>query len=862
MIARLIFSLMAVLAVVGCSSAPATDEAADRANSTMPVAKRAPTVESEAPPGQFPRTVPVGEGAVVVHAPQISSWRDFEVIEGIAALETVPPDDRPKRFAVMTFRATTEIDLEARMIELTDLEVLSIFENGEEIDVSTRTLFAEALPEARSVPLDLAISYLAEGALPGSDVGFSVDPPTIFVSQRSAVLVLFHGEPVLVPVEESGLQFVANTNWPVFHDPDAERWYLRNDDTWLQAGMVEGPWQWAGELPEGILNLPDEDDWRSTREAAAAWGPAPTFPGPEVFVATEPAELILLVGEPELEAVPGTELEYVTNTESPLFRHEGRWYYLVSGRWFAADRLTGDWTFAAALPEDFSAFPEDHVRAAVRVAVPGTPEATMAAIEAQLPRKTEVPNDTTLPIEVTYFGEPDFQPIEGAEVERAVNSPYQVILISDTYYLCYSGIWFRADAPVGPWTLATKVPTEVYDIPPSSPAYAVTDVKVYGSSSSTTTYGHSSGYDSNVYVYYGVPVYGTGWYYAPYYNSYYAPYYGYPVYYHHPYSYGTGSAYNPSTGAYASVSRAYGPYGGYGYASGYNPETGRYGRAEAYYDYDEWYAVGEAYNPRTNRYFGTERYYDASADAWQVESRFQGAEGGANLYRYGTDDFGRASLSTDGGGAGTFERRASAGGWDTSGSFTTADGRTLSSSGRYADGTGSSTLTGSEGGSGTVSRAVDGSSATREGTFTQDGNTVSTSTTRDGLQTTRTVESTDSGRGALSGSPGSMTGVAETASGDVYAARDGSVYRRTDEGWQKYGGDSTWTSLDAPGQYGAADRSRSSDFTGSGRRGEAARNYDRDAFTNQRSTLERDFRARDRGMRRGSLGGRGGPRRR
>ena len=72
-----------------------------------------------------------------------------------------------------------------------------------------------------------------------------------------------------------------------------------------------------------------------------------------------------------------------------------------------------------------------------------------------------------------------------------------------------------------------------------------------------------------MWVVYGVPYYGTGWYYPPYwYGGYYYPYYG---------SYGYGSWYNPVTGGFGSRSVWYGPYGGYSYTQGYNARTGRYG---------------------------------------------------------------------------------------------------------------------------------------------------------------------------------------------------------------------------------------------------------------------------------------------
>ena len=42
---------------------------------------------------------------------------------------------------------------------------------------------------------------------------------------------------------------------------------------------------------------------------------------------------------------------------------------------------------------------------------------------------------------------------------------------------------------------------------------------------------------------------------------------------------------------------------------------------------------------------------------------------------------------------------------------------------------------------------------------------------------------------------GLVVGVARTASGDVYAGRDGNVYKKEGDGWQKYDGGGNWNSV-------------------------------------------------------------------
>lgn len=826
-------SIMACLLLIGCalpsntitysgSSAPATN---------------VPASESQA---IYPKTVQIGETAVTIHPPQITSWENFETIEGIAVIEAAPGDEGEARFGVVSFIADAVPDLEARTVAVDNLRIISITENDEELSGEARAMFTAAFSEAKVIPLDLVLSHLADDVISTSTPDIISQPPQIFLSQSSAVLLLLHGEPVLAPIDGLDLQFVANTNWSLFLDGASDTWYLRNDDTWLQAANYAGPWSWAGELPFALRNLPEDGNWRSTRNAATQWHDAPNFRVPDVFVSTTPAELILLVGDANLINI-GAGLAYVNNTDSQLFKFADNWYYLVSGRWFVSDSLQGGWQGTTDLPAAFAAIPTDHVMADVLASVPGTPEAKIAVLDAQIPKKTSLPIDTQLPETVTYTGEPEFVPINGTTLMRAANTSFDVIQVGDEFYLCYSGTWYDSDSANGPWSVASSVPAEMYSIPASDPAYKVTYVNVVEATPTTVTYSYTSGY-SNVYFYFGVAVWGSGWYYPPY--SYY--YGGYPYYYHYPITYGSGSFYNPRTGAYGSVGRAYGPYGGYGYASGFNPSTGTYGRAESVWDYDEWYGVGEAYNPGNGNYFGTERYYDADDGDWKVNSTLQTQLGDVDISRRFDADSGTAQIRTGAGGEGTFTRRASDGGWDTSGQFTTADGRTITSAGRFEDGRGTANFLGSDGGTGSIDRIGGVGAATRQGTFTRDGQTLTTNTTRDGLSSRTRLETSAGGQAVIGGTGlESRTGIGQSSSGDIYATRDGNVYRRSDSGWEQRSG-GQWSGVDSSSldrnNAGAA-RSQSGNNRAPNRT-----STQRQSVTNRNQSLNRQYQARQRGM--------------
>ena len=77
-------------------------------------------------------------------------------------------------------------------------------------------------------------------------------------------------------------------------------------------------------------------------------------------------------------------------------------------------------------------------------------------------------------------------------------------------------MWFTASSAQGPWVVATSIPAAIYSIPPSSPLYYVTYVKIYDVTPQYVAVGYTPGYMGTVVTTDGVVVYGTGYNYVPY----------------------------------------------------------------------------------------------------------------------------------------------------------------------------------------------------------------------------------------------------------------------------------------------------------------------------------------------------------
>jgi hypothetical protein len=214
-------------------------------------------------------------------------------------------------------------------------------------------------------------------------------------------------------------------------------------------------------------------------------------------------------------------------------------YVLVAGRWFTSCSLQNAlWTYVPAdkLPSDFTEIPTYSPKASVLVSVPGTPQAKEALIANQIPQ-TATFSRSAAKLDVAYDGVPNLQPIDGTDLQYAVNTAIPVIYVpASNYYSVNNAVWFQSPNATGPWAAATAVPAVIYTIPPSCPLHYVTYAYIYGSTPTAVFVGYTPCYSGTVVSSDGIVVYDTGWNYPSYISS--------AVWVPAPYTYGVGAAFS------------------------------------------------------------------------------------------------------------------------------------------------------------------------------------------------------------------------------------------------------------------------------------------------------------------------------
>lgn len=531
---------------------------------------------------EWPLLLETEGGTIVVYQPQMETMTQVEA-QARAAVSVTPAGESEPHFGAMWFWARIETDLDDRIVDFADLQVTAArFPTIDESEVGELKRIVET--EIPRYDLTMSLDQFLAGLEAIETKRTAADqlrhePPRILHVQEPSVLVLIDGEPRLARVEDADLEYVVNT--PFLIVKEQRDFYLRGGTQWWKSKAVAGPWE--------PVDAPSDAVGRFAEQAA----PDSQGPGsldepeefadlvvPNVYVSTEPAELIESAGKPEWTPVGDTDLLFMTNTESDVFMsiESQEVHVLLAGRWFASRSLSeGPWRHVAPqdLPDDFAKMPPDSTYEHVLASVPGTLQAQEALLENVIPQTATVSRaETTL--EVEYDGEPRFEAIEESDMKYAVNTESAVFLVDGSYYACGDGVWFVAGSASGPWIVCDDVPDKIRTIPPSCPHYNVKYVYVYRSTPEVVYVGYTPGYVGS-YVYGGCVVYGTGWIYRPWYGH---------VYYPRVCTWGFHVRYNPYTGWGFGFSYGYGGWFrvGVGWGGGWwGPRGYRYGYRHGYH---------------------------------------------------------------------------------------------------------------------------------------------------------------------------------------------------------------------------------------------------------------------------------------
>ncbi len=518
----------------------------------------------------WPREIEANNGIVTLYQPQLDSF-DNDILEGRMAI-SIKPEDEEMIFCAAWFKARVLTDFDERIVTLEKMDIIRIhfpdMDDQEKIDKFSRMLEKEIESWDMEMNLDRLIASMGEVEdLKNLSVQLNNDPPDIYFRTFPVSLISIDGDPIMKEIENANLEYVVNTPFFIVREKGKKQYYINGGKFWYVSKDIVAGWEETKSVPSDIKKLAEENLTDEEPDSISA----SITEAPELIVVTKPSEVIITDGDPDYQTIEGSALLYVKNSESDIIMdiYTQEHYVLLAGRWYHSKTLEdGDWKFTEPedLPDDFKLIPEDSDMASIRASIPGTPESHDALLEQSIPQTATV-DRATAKVEVKYDGDPEFKLVDGTDVYYAANTDKQVLRINNKYYCLDEAIWFVSNNATGPWEVSDTRPDEVDEIPPSSEVYNVKYVYIYDSTPEVVYVGYYPAYTYS-YVYGGVVVYGTGYWYHPWYGHYYYP---------RAVTWGYGVHYNPYTGWGFHVGFSYGwvrwgfhPYHrGYWGAAGY-----------------------------------------------------------------------------------------------------------------------------------------------------------------------------------------------------------------------------------------------------------------------------------------------------
>jgi hypothetical protein len=538
------------------------------------------TKAQQAPPppdaSRWPVQVETAAGQVTVFQPQLDDFTG-DTIKARAAVSIQASGAQQPTYGCVWLNTRVATDRVARTVQILDVQITqSRFPNTDAATQQTLVAAVQQVFTGRNVTLSLdSLLAMVETIHKEQSAAAQLDstPPKIIFLDHPAVKIQYDGAPSLSQADNSNLLRVVNTPFFVVLDPDTKQYYLKGAGLWFSAADAMGPFQAAATVPDPVSALATSSGYVDPQQPI---DPA-IAQGVQVVTATDPTELIWTSGAPKMTPISGTSLLYYSNTDSDVFLDidNQQLYVLLSGRWYSAPNQAGPWAFVPPdqLPPTFAKIPADSDKSNVLAAVPNTSAAQDAVADTFIPQTAAIDMHNFDQPPVEYDGDPDFEPIEGTDMSYAVNTDASVILCAGQYYCCYNAVWYVSASPQGPWTICTRVPQEIYTIPPNCPIYPVSYCYVYGYTPDVCYVGYLPGY-SGCYAYDGCVWFGTGYYYKPWLRHHYYP---------RPCTFGFSARYNWYTGHW-----------GFDFAMGFGGGRAWIGRAPHGFVHNggEWFGFG------------------------------------------------------------------------------------------------------------------------------------------------------------------------------------------------------------------------------------------------------------------------------
>lgn len=190
----------------------------------------------------------------------------------------------------------------------------------------------------------------------------------IIVSTEPAELLQSNGEPEFVPIQQTNLLFIKNSDNDIFMDVSGQQYYVLLSGRWYRSSSLKGKWQYmdADRLPADFAKIPEgspkDNVLASVAGTVAANDAVKNAQVPQTAKVdrNNASANVEYDGDPRFEDIDGTDMAYAVNTNGQVLRWRNAYYVVDNGVWFRSYNPMGPWVVSVDRPYNVGLIPSHY----------------------------------------------------------------------------------------------------------------------------------------------------------------------------------------------------------------------------------------------------------------------------------------------------------------------------------------------------------------------------------------------------------------------------------------------------------------------------------------------------------------------
>lgn len=192
--------------------------------------------------------------------------------------------------------------------------------------------------------------------------------PEIIVRTTPAELLLSNGDAEYIPIGETTLLYMSNTDADIIMDIATQHYYILLAGRWYtSSSLTNNDWTYLKptDLPEEFKNIPSESAMASVKSSVSGTQEAREavlenqIPQTAEVSREDATVEVTYDGDPQFDYIEETTMKYGVNTDKSVLLINNKYYCCDNAIWFVSGSATGPWEVCVEVPAEVQNIPPE-----------------------------------------------------------------------------------------------------------------------------------------------------------------------------------------------------------------------------------------------------------------------------------------------------------------------------------------------------------------------------------------------------------------------------------------------------------------------------------------------------------------------